>query len=300
MGRKARRSVSGERKHTDLPRPQIVVRKPKLRLDPQRAKRWMNGGARTLILHALSTTFPGGERFFIKSVMAYKDRITDPQLLEEIRLFAAQEAAHTRAHVRYDDAGQRHYDVKRIEALVERDLAFAFRWLSGTRKRWWNGPRSARAGTVALEHVTATLARRVLTDERIFDGVEPEFARLWSWHAAEEIEHKAVAYDVFEAVGGTYAERAMAMLAMGPLLAFDTLRMVAGFLRGDGQAWSPAAWADVLGFLFVAPGALRRAAPDFAAYFRPSFHPWDQDDRALLERWRGFSDAVAEPVSAAG
>lgn len=272
------------RKHADR-RPVITVRRPDLRLDPSRAQRWMGGRARTLILHALSPTFPGGERFFIKSVMAFKDRIDDPRLLDEMRRFAAQEAIHTKEHVDYDAAVQPHYDLKMVEDWVQRDLKEVFHWMRHTRRRWFNGPRIALAVTVALEHVTATLGRRVLSDDSIFDGVEPEFARLWSWHAAEEIEHKAVAFDVFEAVGGTWLERCLALVIMTSLLAFDTTRLVRRFLAADGEAMSARAWGDVLRFLFVDPAIVPRSLGDFLDFFRPGFHPWDHDDRHLLEKW---------------
>lgn len=289
---RARQRRGAKRKHDELPRPQIVVRRPRLKLDSRRAKRWMDGGARTLILHALSPTFPGGERFFIKSVMAFKSQIDDPQLLEEMRRFAAQEALHTREHIDYDAAVQQHYDLQHMEAMVERDLGAAFKFLSRTKTGWINGPRIALAVTVALEHVTAMLGRRLLSDDRIFAGAEPEFARLWSWHAAEEIEHKAVAFDVFETVGGTWLERSVALVVMSTLLSFDTLRLMANFLARDGERGSLQAWSEIAGFLFVSPGVLRRSAGDFVDFFRPGFHPWDHDDRSLLAKWKVAQEAA--------
>ncbi len=285
-------STTVERKHDDLPRPEIIIRRPALHLDAQRAKRWMGGNAATLLLHALSPTFPGGETFFIKSVMAFKDQIDDPQLLEEMRRFAAQEAVHTREHLAYDATVQNHYDVQSVEEACKKDLAGTFKMLSSIKKTWFNGPRYALAITVALEHLTATLGHQVLDDERIFADVEPEFAKLWRWHAAEEIEHKAVAYDVFEAVGGTWWERASALVIMSSLLTFDTLRLTARFLRTDGQGFSPRAWGQILRFLFVSPGVLLHSAPQFFDFFRPRFHPWDHDDRGLLEAWQARADAT--------
>lgn len=280
------------RKHLDLPRPEIIVRRPKLRLDAKHSRRWLDGRARTLLLHALSPVFPAGERFFIKTVMAFKEQIKDPQLREEMRRFAAQEAVHTKEHIGYDDVVQKHYDLKRIEELAERDLSAAYKWLSNQKSAWFNGPRVALAVTVALEHVTATLGRQILRDPDILHGADPEFARLWCWHAAEEIEHKAVAFDVFEAVGGTYLERCLAYFFIANLFGFETWRIVRGFLQRDGEALRLDAWLDMLGFLFVSPGGLRHAVPDFLDYFRPGFHPWDYDDRPLLRAWKAKSEVA--------
>ena len=36
----------------------------------------------------------------------------------------------------------------------------------------------------------------------IFHSADPAMAKLWRWHALEETEHKAVAFDVFQQVSG--------------------------------------------------------------------------------------------------
>lgn len=252
-----------------------------------------------MLLHALSPTFPGGERFFIKSVMAFKDRIDDPQLLEEMRRFAAQEAVHTHQHIAYDDAVQAHYDVKLIEGIVQRDLKGIYNWLRARDGRWFNGPRIALAITVALEHVTATLGHQLLTDDRIMEGADPELSQLWMWHAAEELEHKAVAFDVFEAVGGTWLERCVAFTILTNLLFHDTLRLAGHFLAKDGELFSGCAWREIFGFLFVSPGVLRRATPQFLDFYRPGFHPWDHDDRDVLAAWKERYGAAFEAAALA-
>ena len=54
-----------------------------------------------------------------------------------------------------------------------------------------------------MEHFTATLAELVLTNEEIRDLMGDDAVRdLFVWHALEESEHKAVAFDVYKAVGG--------------------------------------------------------------------------------------------------
>lgn len=286
-------AASPGRRRLDPPRPDIVVRRPALQLDPKRSKLWLGGGTPTLLLHALSPTFPGGEFFFIKSVMAFKDQIADPRLREEMHRFAAQEAVHTREHLAYDESVQGHYDLKLIEEICKRDLARTYGFLRRTKKRWFNGPRIALAVTVALEHVTATLGHQVLSDDRVLADAEPEFARLWRWHAAEEIEHKAVAFDVFEAVGGTWLERTAAFTIMTNLLLFDTLRLVGHFLAVDGRRFDRKAWGEIGRFLFVSPGVVRRSLPQLADFYRPGFHPWDHDDRALLEGWQARNPSLA-------
>jgi uncharacterized protein len=149
--------------------------------------------------------------------------------------------------------------------------------------------------TCALEHFTALLASRVLTNRSLYkEGTDPAFASLWLWHAAEEIEHKGVCYDVYEHVFGRgvwpWLHRCFAMGlvtfcgAMGLLVAFSLVR-VRLFFRARPAGVEPAvakkAVGPSLGNLF---GALPLSA--YTAYFGRNFHPWDHDDRPLLEAWK--------------
>ena len=165
---------------------------------------------------------------------------------------------------------------------------------------WFRGRRIALAFTVGLEHFTAILGHQVLSRQDWLDGVDPEVATLWSWHAAEEIEHKAVAFDVYEAVGGNYFERSLVMLWATLSIVFGMFRVIWHLLGKDGQRFSATAWREILSFLFVSPGAFTRALPAYLTYFRPGFHPWDHDDRHLLERWRRAYPDVAHEGADAG
>ncbi len=281
------------RKHTVPPRPAIPIRRPDLRFDGERGRRWLRGSAATLIAHALSPLFPSGERFFIKAVMSFKDEITDPQLRAEMRNFAAQEAVHTREHQLYDAAVEEHYELTTIENLVQEDLRRFWVGLRSIDRPWFRGRRIALAFTVGLEHFTAILGHQVLAQQEWLDGVDADYATLWSWHAAEEIEHKAVAFDVYEAVGGNWFERSVVMLWATFSILFGMFRILWHLLGKDGQRFSFAAWREIFAFLFVSPGMFVRTIPAYLSYFRPGFHPWDHDDRYLLEAWRQAYPAVA-------
>ena len=55
-------------------------------------------------------------------------------------------------------------------------------------------------------------------------------------------------------------------------------------LKADGKLWSLRTWLGGVNFLWGKPGVLRKCLPEFLAYFRKGFHPWQQDNRELLER----------------
>ena len=112
--------------------------------------------------------------------------------------------------------------------------------------------------------------------------MDPETARFWRWHAAEELEHKAVAFDVLQEVGGGYLLRVVSAVAAVLLLAPTVDRMFRRMLKADPQDVTP---------------EMRRGARDLnrklwkpqlrmlAQYFKPGFHPWQCDDEPHLRGW---------------
>ena len=142
--------------------------------------------------NTLSLFFPGSESFFVDSVRHYEDRIRSSKLRAEVNSFLAQESMHGREHHRYNVALQEAGLPARI--LEKRGHNFS-NWL---RKHL--STKDQLAVTVAFEHLTAILANAVLSDERILEGCDPDFAAVWWWHSIEETKHKAVAFDVYREV----------------------------------------------------------------------------------------------------
>src|SRR5688572_7232476 len=144
----------------------------------------------------LSAVFPDGEDFFVRSVRHFRDRVTDPELKKEVAGFIGQEALHGREHRLFNDRlDELGYPVKKIEKWTRKGLALREKVMS---------PTSNLAATAALEHFTATLAELVLTKPEVRDLFgHDEVRNLFLWHALEESEHKAVAFDVYRLVGGS-------------------------------------------------------------------------------------------------
>jgi cation diffusion facilitator CzcD-associated flavoprotein CzcO/predicted metal-dependent hydrolase len=244
-----------------------------------RPKYWYGGRrAATIFLNNLSVFFPEGEAFFIRSVRAFQDRVQDPALREAVRAFCAQEGIHTREHLRYNEMlAAQGYRVAALERRVARTLARAGRIVP---------PRMQLAATVALEHFTATMGHVILDEPRALCGADPVMAALWRWHAAEEYEHKAVAFDVFRAAGGTYAERAATMLAVTAIFWAKVLEHQVAFMRDDGIALDPREWADLLYGLFVETRVAQHLARHYLDFFRPSFHPSHMERLEPVRRWK--------------
>ena len=256
------------------------------------APRLWHGGRTeaTAIYNALSTTFPKGEAFFVESVRAFRDD-APPRLAEEIRAFTTQEAIHSREHDAFNRrAADTGYELGRLEAQVEKRLAV-------TRAR---PPIVSLAATMALEHFTAILAHQLLADPRHLEGADKETAELWRWHALEEIEHKGVAYDTWLNATRHWPRRkrwklkARVMLYVTRNFLVDRTTGALELMRQDGVRGLRAWWL-LLTYLWVRPAMFRKIAGAWFRYFLPGFHPWNEDDRALLKAY----DASLAPAQEA-
>src|SRR3546814_5030261 len=145
------------------------------------------------------------------------------------------------------------------------------------------------AATCALEHFTALLANAILADSAHLAGADLEAQRMWRWHAVEEIEHKAVAYDTWLHATRTmprwmrWSLRSIAMLSAAIRFHWVVFRNTDDLLAQDGKN-NLATWRQLRSYLYVYPGPMRLIARGTIAYLRPGFHPWQHDDRALAAR----------------
>lgn len=231
------------------------------------------------VLAVLSALFPEGEDFFVRSVRHYRDRISDPVLQKQVAGFIGQEAVHGRLHRRFNDRlADRGYPTRFVDRATGRRLALVARLAP---------PAYQLAVTAALEHYTATFAEVLLGDPRAqaLSSV-PEVRALFLWHALEESEHKAVAYDVFQHVCGSHRLRTRVMKAttvvfLGALAVHSALSLAA-----DRRAWNPRRLLPSLARLGGNPFFEARVRERLRDYKRPDFHPDDHDATELLERWR--------------
>jgi predicted metal-dependent hydrolase len=253
------------------------------RVPDVRERWWMAGDpVASAWLSALSATFPRGEAFFVASLDAVR-RSLGGSLPDDVRAFNAQEGSHSREHAAFNrKLAAAGHDLSRIEARVVALLA----------ETVGRTPLQNLAATMALEHFTAIFAHDLLAHPGSLDGCEPGLAALWRWHAVEEIEHKAVAFDAFamaaREIGPVrrYLLRVVTFLAVS--VRFMTNRVIDTLdLLGQGGVRGRGAWLGMARFLLVRPGILRRVAPAWLSYLKPGFHPWDRDDRQLLARAQG-------------
>ena len=254
--------------------------------------RWWCGGdpVVTTFFNALSLTFPDGERLFMDAVRHYRGEVSG-KLAEDVRGFIAQEAIHSREHHALNQLIDRErYPAAEIEAEIRERVAFS-------RSR---GPMAMLISTIALEHFTAMMAEtHIRHRDELFQKTDPAIERLWRWHALEETEHKAVAYDVFMAATKDwspalrYRRRCVAMALITLMFTRNITRYAARLLEADGYE-PKAALKAVKRFVWGKPGLFRRGWRTYIAWYRPGFHPWDQKATGpTLAAWKAEFDAAA-------
>lgn len=257
---------------------------------PQAAT-WLGGDiVATAVFNALSLTFPDGERMFMDAVRAYKPKLSG-KLLEDANNFIAQEAIHTREHVSLNkimDGG--HYPLEKIRAHIKANCELAEKL----------GPMTQLAATITLEHFTALLGDALLRDPSVLAGAPEDVRRLWQWHAVEETEHKAVAFDVFNEVTKNlagwrrYLIRLQAMLYTTVDFNLHITWYAALLLQADGMG-KLASYARVLWFLYGKKGFFRMKG--YFSWFKPGFHPWQHDNSDLTARMLAELNMAPQPAA---
>jgi predicted metal-dependent hydrolase len=224
--------------------------------------------------NAFSILIPTGERFFIRSVRHYEDRAKDPEFNDLIRAFIQQKALHTRAHNEFNSS------LQEFGVDVDREVAYAD-WVMASMGKYL--PKKMQlAATAFLEHLTATGAHVLFTVPAVAETMHPAMLRFWRWHAAEELEHKAVAFDLYREVGGGYLLRVFSAIAAILLLARPFDKIARRMMKEDPNEITDEMRQQARGINRKVMGPQLRM---IGQYFKPGFHPWKCRDEKYLAEW---------------
>ncbi len=281
--------------HTTPQHPIVPREQLDFGLDGDIPRYWFGGDAfKTRFFDALSVIFPPGERFFMTSVRDFRDRVSDPKLLEDIQGFNRQEAQHTLVHRQYNE---------RLKAQGI-DVDYLTKWLEHllfTQYRSRFSREFTLGITSALEHFTAISAHPMFDERDIMRDADPRVRAMYAWHAIEEVEHKGVAYDVmidYAKVG--YFKRIGAMLYTTVIFPKVIFFYLDHMLKTDGFSLSQRIGLHLKGIWWlIKPGGF--AAPLYKHYFpyyKPSYHPWDEADQPGYAEWVAAFNLHRDPVEA--
>ncbi|CAN5574813.1 metal-dependent hydrolase [soil metagenome] len=264
-----------------IPARTVRTRRIAFEYPPDELPRHFAGGDLVMshVVSVLSSMFPEGEDFFVRSVRHYRDEIVDPELKKQVAGFIGQEAMHGREHRAFNERLQAlGFPTRKIDRLVKWGFQLDEKVLP---------PHVQLAITAALEHYTATLAYVLLSDPEARAMIDTDEVRsLLLWHALEESEHKSVAFDVFEEVSGSHRVRANVMrvvtvLFLGSVVLGTTASMLVDPATRDLRRLRRSVAA-----LRRSPWLTRSVRQHIGDYNRRGFHPDDHDTSEVVARWR--------------
>lgn len=236
-------------------------------------KDYMNGSlAESHFFDGLNLLFPEGERFFMRAVRNGLNKIEDEDLKQQARGFFGQETQHAIEHEKFFDVLEKNGYIFRPKLNKMNNYIIKMRDIL---------PKSLSLSiTAGAEHLTAVLGATALDDEGI-ENSHPAMRDLIQWHAIEEIEHKAIAFDVYKATGGSYPLRVIGYLVALTFIHITSTHFVKDFLRQDGYNKK-----EAKALLKESQQNMLRKHPSLRqslmAYFKPSFHPNDIDESGLV------------------
>jgi uncharacterized protein len=228
------------------------------------------------MVNGASLAMPYLEPFLIKNLREALPQIDDADLRDDVRAFVGQEAQHYTNHRRYNEM-LKHSGYPEL-AQVEESMARGYKQLSNRSLNW------RLAYTAGFETMTIGLTAWLIDDrERLFRDADRMVTSLVLWHMVEEIEHKSVAFDVFQAVSGSYSLRVFGLLYGAMHVAILSRRGYVAMLKRDGR------WTDLrsrlrlwrmVGAFFV------NVVPALLTSLHPRHHPDATRDPHWVRQWR--------------
>jgi uncharacterized protein len=239
----------------------------------------------THFVNSLHIIFPVGEDFFVKSAKRLLPLITDPELKQQVLGFIGQEATHSREHNKFWEVLRKQgYNIDRYERFTRwfaNNVAEALYFKVLPKKK---AEILSLAITASLEHYTAMLGEVVFEHESNWDMLPEDMKILLKWHAAEELEHKAVAFDMLNAIDDSHQIKVMAMmLATTILFSYIGIGVVDFTLQDKEKNWKKMP-ADLVDFMrTIGHPSFKKFVSQWQLFFRRDFHPNDIDNLHYAE-----------------
>ena len=235
------------------------------------------------MINGASMTMPYLEPFLIATLREAANEIDDPAVLEEVKGFCAQEGQHYRTHRRYNEV---------VKANGYPELAE----VEEQMKASWDRLREKRSLTYRLaysagfESMTLGVTNWLVTDRRrLFAGSDTRVASFALWHMVEEVEHKRVAFDAYQAARGAYWQRALGIFTGSWHVFWWSRKGCVAMLKADGKWRDPRSrlklWARTASFAkAIVPGMFRSAMP--------GHDPRREEDLPWVREWiAGYAGA---------
>ena len=222
----------------------------------------------------------------------YRDQVSDPHLLQEIKDFIRQEGSTASFTTSSTNTSRR-------RASMWTGRGADSRFLFGIMRKYMPKAHTL-AATAACEHLTAIMAETLFERKDIMGEADPRMFALYAWHAMEEMEHKAVAFDVMQKVAKVgYLRRIWTQIEV--TLSFNLqILLFAGYMpsttafrSGNAQSCLPKAW-----WVYGPKGLFSSSWRSYLSYYRPGFHPWQDGGTASYPVWLETMNRTSDPIAA--
>lgn len=249
---------------------------------------WNRDLVRSRFFDAISLLLPAAEAFLIDTLgqwLATAECDLPDWQRDEVRRFLEEEQAHQHVHRRYNSAL---VSVRpSVQATAERAdrLADGIAALATTEKM---------ALAAAFEHLTAVLSREVLTRRHFLADGQSWQARVWRWHAREELDHQHVTLIATAHMRLRPGVRVAAYVAATVYLLGDLASLWRALCRCDvdsGASRAALAW-QFLRFSCGSLPSIGRMAAAWAGYLLP----WSAE-RLIRARVAALSRTTAGPTT---
>ena len=173
---------------------------------------------------AVSLTMPYLEPYLIRNMKVALKQITDPELSEDVRRFSQQEGHHFRNHALLNDRIRARLDADTADRLrgIEAALEADYQRFSRTKSLRFNVTYGE-----GFEAMTCAGAMAAAEHGAFDEGSMKPGEEIWAWHMAEEIEHRTVAFNVFQHLVGSYPYR----IVVGTWSQWHYVRYIVRFAR---------------------------------------------------------------------
>lgn len=239
----------------------------------------------SVFINALGLHVPHFERYLCRALAKGRSHVTDPGLVADVDAIIGQEAQHAKTFLKVNRALAARYPKA---ALLDQAAADDFR-----KRAEVDDLRRAVGFTAGYETFTF-LAGLIILDnhDRWFADAHPVMKAIWVWHQVEEVEHGAVAFEVWQNLypGQKGYRRRMIVEALVHIAA-ETMRTYWHMARVEGWIRGPVSAVRQMGYCtLMLSRLLHRALPVFRRSYHPRRHPLVTDaQNAIQVAWRRYA-----------
>ncbi len=239
-----------------------------------------NAPAPTYTFNTLALYLPLLEKMVVLSLKQSVSKLKNTNLKQEVQSLIAQEAYHGSEYARMlPSLIYQHYPniQKKYKFRVFGSFALLINKIL---------PNFHYALSAAGEHFTAISADLFLRQPKYFKDVAPEYSAIWRWHAIEEIEHKTVAFDVYQYFSSSYIQRISAMLIMTIVFCTFMFKPIWQMMCHDQNHKKLNFYRSLFKYHWGKGGLWRGLLKPYFYYYHPRFHPNKINNHNLIADWK--------------